>query len=150
MAVPYHSEATSLVGIHPPEVTRWLGTMKFCYCGGTYERGRCQHRDCPRARLGYGSWHVALPKLQEMWSRDELADKYPDLDLWDLEDHVRRTGQEREEKRQQQQHRNRGKQQQRGRPQEQGVQNEHERRHEAHERSKSKSVVSTVMLQSRT
>ncbi len=130
LAVPHHSEASSLVGTHPPEVTRGLVTMKFCYCGGTYERGRCQRQNCPRARLGYGSWHVALPKLQEMWSRDELADQYPDLNLSDLQDHVRRTGQEREEKRRDRdwEHRNRGRQQDRGRPQERGVQNEHERR----------------------
>ena len=83
LARPYLSEATGLVGAHCPEVTRPVDMphQKLCFCGGKYDGGRCQRDDCPRARLGYGSWHVALPKLQELCSKGELADRYPQLDL---------------------------------------------------------------------
>ncbi len=69
MANPYRTEAISLVRSCWPEATRPVGEMKFCYCGGKmtapsqHDRGHCRRDDCPRARLGYGSWHVALSKL---------------------------------------------------------------------------------------
>ena len=37
--------------------------MKSCFCGGKYDGAQCQRDDCPRARLGYGSCHMALSKL---------------------------------------------------------------------------------------
>ena len=40
--------------------------------------------------LGYGSWHVALPKLQALWSEGQLDNRYPHLNLYDLQDHVER------------------------------------------------------------
>ena len=88
LAKPYYSEVTSLVRSHCPEVTRPVEGMKFCFCGGRYVRGACERDDCPRARLGYGSWHAALPRLQELWSQDQLADSYPHLNLSTLQDHV--------------------------------------------------------------
>ena len=96
---PYHSEATSLVRTRWPEATRPVGEeMKFCYCGGMYDGGQCQRDDCPRASLGYGSWHVALPKLQKLWIQGRLDDSYPELNLNDLQNHVKRTGQRRHER----------------------------------------------------
>jgi hypothetical protein len=99
LANPYHSEATSLVRSRWPEATRPVGEMKFCYCGGKYDGGQCQRDDCPRARLGHGAWHVALPKLQELMSKGQLENRYPDLNLYDLQNHVKRTGQKHHEER---------------------------------------------------
>ena len=75
-----------------------VGEMKFCCCGGEmsppsqYDKGQCQRDDCPRAKLGYGSWHVALPKLQAMWRKGQLENRYPHLNLYDLQDHVEKNG----------------------------------------------------------
>ncbi len=99
MAKPYYSEVTSLVRSHCPEVTRPVEGMKFCFCGGMYVRSACERDDCPRARLGHGSWHAALPGLQELWSQNQLVDLYPHLSLSALQDHVERIGRERQEKR---------------------------------------------------
>ena len=105
MANPYHSEATSLVRSHWPEATRPVGEMKFCYCGGKMtppsrrNGGQCLREDCPRARLGYGSWHIALPKLQALWSEGQLENRYPHLNLYDLQNHVERNGQKHHERR---------------------------------------------------
>ena len=63
-----------------------------CFCGGDYVRGRCHRDDCPRAKLGNGSWHVALPKLQALFNKGQLTDRYPQLDLFALEDHVHQAG----------------------------------------------------------
>ena len=63
--------------------------------------GQCRRDDCPRARLGYGSWHVALPKLQELRSQGQLGNHCPDLNLYDLQNYVGRAGQEHHEKRKQ-------------------------------------------------
>ena len=70
-----------------------------CFCGGGL-RGRCREctrDDCPRKRLGAGSWHKALPRLQRLSTR-ELRRSYPHLNLRDLEDHVRRNGKRHEER----------------------------------------------------
>jgi len=70
--------------------------MRFCYCGGRYDKATrvCQRSNCPRARLGFGAWHVALPKLQALANQGSLQNRYPDLNLPDLEDHVERTARE--------------------------------------------------------
>ena len=66
-----------------------LMRTKFCYCGGRYgQRGSCQRRNCPRATLGRGCWHLALPKLRALNDRSELFDRYPDIQ--ELEEHVER------------------------------------------------------------
>ena len=70
-----------------------------CFCGGGL-RGRCREctrDDCPRKRLGAGSWHKALPRLQRLSPR-ELRRSYPHLNLRDLEDHVRQEGKRHEER----------------------------------------------------
>ena len=86
---PYLAEATGLVGIHCLEATRLVDMPQpSCFCGGKYDKGRCQRHDCPRARLGHGSWQVALPKLLELCSKGKLADRYPQLDLAVLRSHV--------------------------------------------------------------
>ena len=83
--------------------------MKFCFCGGKYAaqvpgssaRGQCVRLDCPRARLGYGSWHVALLKLCEHQRQGQLSTMFPDLNLEDLQRHVDKMGKRlREEDRQ--------------------------------------------------
>ena len=99
LADPYQAEATSLVSSGWPEATRPVEEMKFCDCGGKYDGDQCQRDDCPRARLGYGSRHVALPKLQELRSQGQLENRCPDLDLYDLQNHVERAGQKHHEKR---------------------------------------------------
>ena len=96
---PCHSEATSLVGSCWPEAARPVEEMEFCDYGGKYDRDQCQRDDCPRARLGYGSRHVALPKLQELRSQGQLENRCPDLNLYDLQNHVGRAGQKHHEKR---------------------------------------------------
>ena len=106
LAKPYLSEATGLVGVHCPEATRLVDMPHpSCFCGGRYDRGQCQRDDCPRARLGHGSWRVALPKLQEMRSKGKLADRYPQLDLAVLRDHVERGIEQRLEHERRQHHR---------------------------------------------
>ena len=62
LANPNRSAATSPVS-RWPEAIRPVGEMKSCFCGGKYDRAQCQRDDCPRARLGYGSCHMALSKL---------------------------------------------------------------------------------------
>ena len=64
--------------------------LKICYCGGRYRDGACGRRDCPRAILGHGSWHIALPKLRAMNYKGKMCSRYPDLDLRDLGEHVAR------------------------------------------------------------
>lgn len=64
--------------------------VKFCYCGGRYASGSRQRDDCPRATLGHGCWHVALPKLRALNDRGELFARVPDLDSQDLKQHVGR------------------------------------------------------------
>ena len=73
--------------------------VRRCFCGGNYSssptggrKSECERVDCPRARLGYGSWHKALPKLQEMDRMGQLRVKYPDINFIILEDHVSRMG----------------------------------------------------------
>ena len=93
MATSYHSEATSLVRKHWSEATRPVQQMKrpvqqVCYCGGRYENGHCEREECPRAKLGGGSWHVALPKLQELWSQGRLGECYPHINLYDLQESI--------------------------------------------------------------
>ena len=72
-----------------------------CFCGGGLRRHDrphvCMRDDCPRKRLGFGSWHTALPKLQ-MLSTRELRRSYPHLNLRDLEDHVKQEGKRHEER----------------------------------------------------
>jgi len=99
LAKAYHPEVTRLVGDHCPEGTRPVETMRFCFCGGNFERGRCMADDCPRAILGLGSWYKALPKLQKLRNRNELEDRYPELNLPDLQAYLERVGRELEEKR---------------------------------------------------
>ena len=41
---------------------------------------------------------MALPKLQELMSQGRLEDSYPELNLNDLQNHVKRTGQIRHER----------------------------------------------------
>jgi hypothetical protein len=48
-------------------------------------------------KLGYGSWHVALPKLQKL-SAGELKRSYPLLNLRDLADHVKHAGRRHDER----------------------------------------------------
>ena len=71
---------------------RVMARPRPCFCGGDYVRGRCHRDDCPRAKLGNGSWHVALPKLQALFNKGQLTDRYPQLDLFALEDHVHQAG----------------------------------------------------------
>ena len=61
---------------------------KICYCGGRYRNGSCGRNDCPRATLGHGSWHIALPKLRALNYAGKMCRRYPDLDLRDLGEHV--------------------------------------------------------------
>ena len=72
-----------------------LMPMSVCFCGSKPERQErphvCSREDCPRDKLGYGSWHRALPKLQQL-SASELKRMYPLLNLRDLEIHVKREG----------------------------------------------------------
>ena len=60
-----------------------------CFCGGSYKgRGKCGNgQGCPRQQLGNGSWHVALPKLNDM-KASEVAQRYPGLQLQKLQCHV--------------------------------------------------------------
>jgi hypothetical protein len=94
LANTYLPEVTGLVGVHCPEATRPVGMTKPrpCFCGNKYDGGRCNRDNCPRAKLGNGSWHIALPKLQDLWSKGELANRYPQLDLAVLDSHVRNSG----------------------------------------------------------
>ena len=75
--------------------------VTICFCGGRLRRQDrphvCMRDDCPRERLGYGSWHVALAKLQKL-SAGELKRSYPHLNLRDLEDHVKHAGRRHEER----------------------------------------------------
>ena len=75
--------------------------VTICFCGGRLRRQDrphvCMRDDCPRDRLGYGSWHVALPKLQRL-SAGELKRSYPFLNLRDLADHVKYAGRRHEER----------------------------------------------------
>ena len=48
--------------------------------------------------MGYGSWHIALPKLQKL-SAVELKHSYPKLNLRDLEAHVKQAGRRHDERR---------------------------------------------------
>jgi hypothetical protein len=73
--------------------------MEFCDHGDKYDRDQCQRDDCPCARLGYRSRHVAFPKLQELRSQGQLVNRCPDLNLYDLQNYVGRAGQEHHEKR---------------------------------------------------
>ena len=132
LAKPYLSEATGLVGVHCPEATRLVDMPHpSCFCGGRYDRGQCQRDDCPRARLGHGSWRVALPKLQEMRSKGKLADRYPQLDLAVLRDHVERGIEQRLEHERRQHHRTqRGNSLDRGRQHDREDQSEQERQRE--------------------
>ena len=74
--------------------------LKYGFCGGrympslgtSYSRGECERADCPRARLGYGSWHEALPKLHDLNRKGQLKDRYPDLNLQDLQQRVNKMG----------------------------------------------------------
>ena len=67
----------------------------FCHCGGRCEgrpgrRSACVREDCPRSTLGHGSWHLALPELRALDARGELAERYPELDMYGLEVHIER------------------------------------------------------------
>ena len=66
LAKPYRSAATIPVRSRWPEATRPVGERQSCFCGGKCDRAQCQRDDCPRARLGYGSCHMALSKLWSM------------------------------------------------------------------------------------
>ena len=63
-----------------------------------YNGGQCLRDDCPRARLGHGAWHIALPKLQAL-SKAQLKNRYPRLNIYDLQDHVEKNGQRHYERR---------------------------------------------------
>ena len=69
--------------------------VTICFCGGRLRRQDCprvcMRDDCPRDKLGYGSWHKALPKLQKLGA-GELKCRYPKLNLRDLEAHVKQAG----------------------------------------------------------
>ena len=60
---------------------------RFCLCGGKYlpilggDYGECERVDCPRSQFGDGSWHKALPKLQELDRKGLMRDRFPDIDL---------------------------------------------------------------------
>ena len=96
---PCHSEVTSLVASCWPKATRPAEEIEVFDHSGKYDRDQCQQNDCPCARLGYRSRHVALPKLQELRSQGQLGNRCPDLNLHDLQNHVGRAGQEHHEKR---------------------------------------------------
>ena len=53
-------------------------------------RRLCQRGNCPRATLGHGSWRLALPKLRALHDEGELFERYPELDIRELEEHVAR------------------------------------------------------------
>ena len=61
-----------------------------CLCGGKHlpvlggDYSECERVDCPRSQLGDGSWHKALPKLQELNGRGLMRRRYPDIDLNDV------------------------------------------------------------------
>ena len=54
--------------------------------GGDYSE--CERVNCPRAQLGDGSWHKALPKLQELNGKGLMRGRYPDIDLNDVIEQV--------------------------------------------------------------
>ena len=69
---------------------RRRGTFeRQCHCGKAYlGKGSCKDGPrCPRTVLGDGHWHWALPRLEAM-QPDELARRYPELDLRKLRSHV--------------------------------------------------------------
>ena len=73
-----------------------------CYCGGEFKarmftadephgsrsEPECSLADCPRALLGFGSWHAAWQKLREHEQRGHLKRLYPKLRIDDLKLHV--------------------------------------------------------------
>ena len=65
-----------------------------CLCGGKHvpvlggDYSECERVNCPRAQLGDGSWHKALPKLQELNGKGLMRGRYPDIDLNDVIEQV--------------------------------------------------------------
>ena len=67
---------------------------RLCLCGGKYlpilggDYSECERVNCPRAQLGDGSWHKALPKLQELDRKGLMRGRFPDIDLNDVVEEV--------------------------------------------------------------